>query len=119
MDSLVGALARHDETIIGTALELLEYLGIERIEFIMEQTDMAVIHGRIHGADPVYIQGSRANTSSVLMRLAQVCVRSVLLIVNQGNFSAFLCDPGGHAKNSLRTSCISRGGECQPLSHKD
>jgi hypothetical protein len=36
----------------------------------------------------VCIQGSRANTSSVLMHLAQVCVRSVLLIVNQGNFSA-------------------------------
>jgi hypothetical protein len=41
LDSLVGALARHDETIIGTALELLEYLRIERMEFIVEQTDMA------------------------------------------------------------------------------
>jgi hypothetical protein len=72
-----------------------------------------VIHGRIHGADPVYIQGRRANASLVLMYLAQVCVRSVLLIVNQGNFSTFLWDPGGHAKRSLGTSCVSRSGECQ------
>jgi pentatricopeptide repeat protein len=31
----------------------------------------------------------------------------------EGNVSGFLWDPGGHAKNSLGTSCISRSGECQ------
>jgi hypothetical protein len=30
----------------------------------------------------------------------------------QGNISVFLWDPGGHAKDSLGTSCISRSGEC-------
>jgi hypothetical protein len=31
----------------------------------------------------------------------------------QGNFSIYLWDPGGHEKNSLGTSCVSSGGECQ------
>jgi pentatricopeptide repeat protein len=30
----------------------------------------------------------------------------------QDNISVFLWDPGGHAKDSLGTSCISRSGEC-------
>ena len=32
---------------------------------------------------------------------------------DQGIFSVFVWDPGGHTKNSLGTSCISRSGECQ------
>jgi hypothetical protein len=70
-------------------------------------------------AELVSIHGSRAKASSVLMQWAQVCVRSILLLVSQGNFSVFIWDPGGHAKNSLGTSCISRSGECQQQYKKD
>jgi hypothetical protein len=38
--------------------------------------------------------------------------------ISSGNFAIRIWDPGGHVKNSLGTSCISSGGECQPPPHK-
>jgi hypothetical protein len=53
-------------------------------------------------AEPVSIHGSRAKASSVLMQWAQVCVRSILLLVSQGNFSVFIWDPGVMRRTAWR-----------------
>jgi hypothetical protein len=39
--------------------------------------------------------------------------------VNSGNFAIRIWDPGGHVKNSLGTSCISSGGECEQCCPED
>jgi pentatricopeptide repeat protein len=75
-------------------------------------TSLVVIGSRITaGADLVT---SGLGPSGIVAGAGLVTCGMGPVSSGQVNVSIFIWDPGGHAKNSLGTNCISRSGECQP-----